>query len=241
MSQNDQGLFGLFDHGEWPNVLVLSAGGYGHVALPLLKQEEPVWGSAGSRGFTGEGFAAPLASRPYLASFTGTIKHGPGHLRERVAADLASGACAGGGSGNAHACRVYSGGDWREVMADSRVSLNPRGFGRTSYHLAETVQLGLVPLHVYADEAWVPYPDTVFPALGFTTDVGGLPALLDHLGGAEAEAILAAKEAAARSFRDSHFTCVLPPRVAPCGSSLHTFKNNCFVSCSRGATPSGLN
>lgn len=36
--QNDQGLKDLFDPAEYSNIMVLSSGGYGHVALPLLKQ-----------------------------------------------------------------------------------------------------------------------------------------------------------------------------------------------------------
>lgn len=38
--------------------------------------------------------------------------------------------------------------EWREVMADSFASMCPRGFGRTAYHLMETLQQGLVPVHV---------------------------------------------------------------------------------------------
>ena len=38
--------------------------------------------------------------------------------------------------------------EWRAVMAASRASLAPRGFGRTSYHLMETLQMGLLPVYV---------------------------------------------------------------------------------------------
>ena len=44
-------------------------------------------------------------------------------------------------------------------MANSQTSLVPRGFGRTAYHLVETLQMGLVPIYVYDDIPWVPYAD----------------------------------------------------------------------------------
>ena len=40
-----------------------------------------------------------------------------------------------------------------------RFSLCPRGFGRTSFRLAETVGAGRVPVFVYSDQLWVPYRD----------------------------------------------------------------------------------
>jgi len=68
LSQNDVGLEGVFDlRREYPNILVLSAGGYGHVAVPLLKQDElPLSAETTPQRL-------PLASRPLLASYTGNI------------------------------------------------------------------------------------------------------------------------------------------------------------------------
>jgi hypothetical protein len=59
-------------------------------------------------------------------------------------------------------------------MADSQSSLVPRGFGRTAYHLMETLQMGLVPIYVYDDTPWVPYAD-LFQDLGYVTQVKHLP------------------------------------------------------------------
>ena len=59
---------------DFPNILVLSAGGYGHVPIPLLKwMPEPL-------------AKAPMASRQHLISFVGNTMHGPGHptLRNRM-------------------------------------------------------------------------------------------------------------------------------------------------------------
>jgi hypothetical protein len=66
--QHDEGLDSReqtdarLDYLHVPNLLVLSAGGYGHVAVPLLKQPEA-------------GAPPPMLGRPLLASFVGTMQH----------------------------------------------------------------------------------------------------------------------------------------------------------------------
>ena len=72
--------------------------------------------------------------------------------------------------------RYYYGPAWRETMAQSIVSLAPR-CSRTAYHVAETLQLGLLPVHVYSDRPWLPYPH-LYARVGFTSSVLGLPSLL---------------------------------------------------------------
>ena len=94
--------------------------------------------------------------------------------------------------------------EWRAVMAASRASLAPRGFGRTSYHLMETLQMGLVPIHVYTDVPWVPYA-RVFARIGFAANVSGLPAVMHALHRMSA-AELEEREALAVRLRGSHFS-----------------------------------
>jgi hypothetical protein len=91
-------------------------------------------------------------------------------------------------------------------MASSRAQLCPRGYGRTSYHVAEAIQMGLAPIHVYTDFPWVPYHDTIFPQLGYTAQLANLSALLDHLKAPDSLAELKAKEAAALKYSQSHFS-----------------------------------
>lgn len=88
-------------------------------------------------------------------------------------------------------------------MAQSRFSLCPRGFGRSSYHVAETLQLGLVPIHVYSDRPWLPY-ERIFESCGFATSVFGLPLLLWRLASLS-DAELLAREARALQLAASHF------------------------------------
>ncbi|KAJ1456137.1 hypothetical protein M885DRAFT_518142 [Pelagophyceae sp. CCMP2097] len=166
------------------NVLVLSAGGYGHVALPLLKQVEP------------RNNQRNPADRGFFVSFVGSLHTAPCREAMREAVERSS-----------VGVRVFVGQapDWRQVMADSRFSLCPRGFGRTSYHLAETMNMGLVPIHVYADVPWVPYP-ALYRRYGFLARADELPALLQSFRHNVTDAALKRREAAVLAFSESHFT-----------------------------------
>jgi len=52
-----------------------------------------------------------------------------------------------------------------------------RRFGRTAYHLMETIQMGFIPIYVYSDEPWVPYA-ALFPAVGFVANLATVPSAL---------------------------------------------------------------
>jgi hypothetical protein len=57
----------------------------------------------------------------------------------------------------------------------------PWVYGRSAYHLMETVQMGLVPVDVYYpnDVAWMPYAD-LFQEIGYVTDAASLPNLIQN-------------------------------------------------------------
>ena len=120
---------------------------------------------------------APMASRQHLISFVGNTMHGPGHptLRNRMKYMLWSAA-----KEHNVSTKAYHGSDWRNVMVSSRMSLVPRGNGRTSFHLAETLHLGLVPIYVYSYTPWIPY-EHLFPEIGFSVQLNGLPDLMKRL------------------------------------------------------------
>jgi hypothetical protein len=85
--------------------------------------------------------------------------------------------------------RYYHGKEWRPIMTDSRVSLVPRDFGRTAYHLMETLQSDLMPLFVYDDTPWISYVTLYHEKkLGYSSTVKGQ------------------QEARIASYRQSHFT-----------------------------------
>ena len=93
---------------------------------------------------------------------------------------------------------------WHQVAGNSKVSLCPRGFGRTSFRLFEILQLGLIPVHVYWDIPWLPYPD-LYKNIGFSTDLEGLPELLKKISDMDLQE-LEHMEKRIRSFKATHFT-----------------------------------
>jgi hypothetical protein len=165
--QNDDGFPGhnrLFQQIQKEyNIVVLSSGGYGHVAIPLLKQTEKLANNRYRK--------VPVHLRHHLVSYVGSLQHAPQDMRSRMMNVV--------GYDGAH---YYYGRRWRRVMQDSKFSLCPRGFGRTSYHVMETLQMGLIPIQVYLDNdiPWIPYP-TLLENLTFTTPLKDLPLLLERL------------------------------------------------------------
>lgn len=66
---------------------------------------------------------------------------------------------------------------------DTLFNLAPQGFGRTSFRLAEVVQVGRIPVYIYNDVPWVPYvgsPLSVYE-LGYVGRVRHLEPLIKHL------------------------------------------------------------
>ena len=118
--------------------------------------------------------------------------------------------------------RVYIGygsrEEWLRVAEQSKLSLCPRGYGRSAFRVAEMLQLGHVPVYVYeeGDVPWVPYRDTIFQEVGFVVNLTGLVALLEGIEGDSRSAgdwqpnhsdtQIEAMEAAAVKYRESHFS-----------------------------------
>jgi hypothetical protein len=52
--------------------------------------------------------------------------------------------------------------DWQRIVARSRFTLAPRGMGKTSYRVAEAIQLESLPIYGYIrwTTLWVPYEDS---------------------------------------------------------------------------------
>jgi hypothetical protein len=112
VNQNDDGFVGrcseFSDLQSRYHITVLSAGGYGHVPIPLLKQPEPSLSKV------------PPSERKHFISYVGSNKNAPEHMRQIMISQ-----------GN----HYYHGEKWRNVMAQSKFQLCPRGYGRTSYHI----------------------------------------------------------------------------------------------------------
>lgn len=177
---------------ELPNVLVLSAGGYGNVPIPLFKQPEALLSKK---------FWKRMEDRKFLTSYMGSEGNAPKDMRKKMIKDVKKAA-------SALQVKVHTGfgspDEWHAVAGNSKASLCPRGYGRTAFHLFEILQLGLVPIHVFLDVPWLPYRD-MFPSIGFSTDVKGLPALMEQIKGMETSQ-LESMEEKIKSLRESHFT-----------------------------------
>ena len=160
VSQNADGFVGRceeFQHLQDKfHITVLSAGGYGHVPIPLLKQQEirrP---------------KIPLNEREHLISYVGSAKNAPNRMRETIV-DMEN-------------IYYYYGDNWRDVMRQSKFSLCPRGYGRTSYHVMEVLQMGLIPIQVYLgeDRPWLPYGN-LMKNISYAVAIEQLPNLIDEL------------------------------------------------------------
>jgi hypothetical protein len=135
-----------------------------------------------------------MKDRKWLLSFAGTLTNGP--IRKQMHEYLE-------GKAN-ETYTFYAGDDWRSVMKDSCVSLAPRGTGRTSYRLMEILQAGFIPVHIYSDIPWVPYPK-IFSNLGFSASIDNLPELLDILRKMTVEDF-EQREVTIESYRESHLS-----------------------------------
>ncbi|CAE7306603.1 unnamed protein product [Symbiodinium sp. CCMP2592] len=193
VSQNDDGIFGhpdrklAFRQTDFPNMLVLSAGGYGHVPLPLFKQiEAPVQ-------------AAPIPERTYAVSFMGSINHGPKGTRSVMKAMAER-----WGKLRNKTVKIGFGKDWKEVMTNTTLNLSPRGFGRNAYRTEELFQMGFIPVYIHEKGPWLFYRDLwTEEKIGFFSTPGGLESTLDRALSDMPK--LMDMERRIRAMRDTHF------------------------------------
>lgn len=67
------------------------------------------------------------------------------------------------------------------VMSQSRYTLAPRGYGKTSFRLYEALRLGSIPIYIY-DEPWLPYTEWVdWTQMAVLVHVDDLETLYDRI------------------------------------------------------------
>eukprot|EP00668_Euglena_longa_P031456 GGOE01040659.1.p1 GENE.GGOE01040659.1~~GGOE01040659.1.p1 ORF type:complete len:385 (-),score=87.58 GGOE01040659.1:357-1511(-) len=130
VSQHDCGLHQFMT--MYPNIIVLSAGGNGHVPIPLLMRE-----------FSAPPLAAP---RPLGVAFQGTLRY--------PARKMLVDAVARGGVSVEVRPRGTS---YDRLLQEATFSLAPVGCGRTSFRLYEVLQSGSIPVYLYNDVPWLAY------------------------------------------------------------------------------------
>jgi len=144
-----QGDIGLREIGRaHPNILVLSAGGYGHVPIPLVRSEI-LWSKQPKEfhqeiGFFGAVHVTSHSSRPLILEEVNTAVN-------RLNLTYRQG----------------SGSSWMQDMNYTKFNLAPRGYGRSSFRFAESIQMGRIPIFLYDDIPWIPYQGTDISILTF--------------------------------------------------------------------------
>lgn len=58
--------------------------------------------------------------------------------------------------------RDGQGPQWVEDMSGTKFNLAPRGYGRSSFRFAESIQMGRIPVFLYNDIPWIPYQGSEF-------------------------------------------------------------------------------
>eukprot|EP01039_Chlorochromonas_danica_P004126 gene4126-4525_t len=144
ISQGDVGLgkIGI----RYPNILVLSAGGFGHIPIPLVK-----------------GLLSPSPPPPPPATTTTypTTIGFYGNIRQSIRSAMFDIIKQEANKFNL-TYRDGQGSTWIEDMKNTKFNLAPRGYGRSSFRFAESIQLGRIPVFLYNDIPWIPYQGTKF-------------------------------------------------------------------------------
>jgi hypothetical protein len=118
------------------DVLIFSSGGIGDYPIPLINNPHN----------------KTERNRDIFASFVGII-NGRHRIREKLRDSLI----------NNTDYRILEniGFDaFRETMERSIFSLCPRGYGKTSFRINESLNLGSIPVYVY-DDPWIPFNDEI--------------------------------------------------------------------------------
>lgn len=65
--------------------------------------------------------------------------------------------------------------------ANTAFNLSPRGFGRASFRLAEIIHIGRIPVYLFDDLPWVPYPGSNVSAdsIGYLAQSGSLRKIVE--------------------------------------------------------------
>ena len=95
---------------------------------------------------------------------------------------------------------------WQHVMSQTIFNLAPRGFGRASFRLAEIIQIGRIPVYVYDDIPWIPYP--------------GSPAGCDALG-----IVLKCTEGPSRVCENCEHSYCKPSKISAMMNALERFRS----------------
>ena len=151
-----------------PNVTIYSAGGTGHVPLPLIYEDMANTLELQPR--------KSFREKSVLCSFVGSITHA---VRQRMMQVLTN-------KTHFH----FSVDQWTNAVdaqkqihfiqstMNAKFCLAPRGYGRSSFRFFEAFQLGTVPIYVWDDIEWLPYKEFLdYSKFAISIHVSDLPTL----------------------------------------------------------------
>jgi hypothetical protein len=143
ISESDYGIAGCANTpGSVPsNILILSASGMGHIAVPWLQCNFP-----------------PPAKLYHNATHFVSFCGNPRSSRERkLLLEIARSALG-------RDLFEYRGNDWANVSMNSQFSLAPAGIAVGTYRTTELIRLGVIPIIATEAVHWLPY----YPALNWS-------------------------------------------------------------------------
>jgi hypothetical protein len=172
-----------------PNIFVLSQGGQGHVPLLLWLVE-----------------LFPFVQTPTVAErdafFIGTVR--PQSVRSTMQRIIARSPFNISFTTGHH--RPFR--EWVSLFSTSKFVLCPRGYGRNSFRLTETLQLGLVPVYVWDDLLWLPYYDSLnWSSFAVVAHIDDINETLRQLAETPMSTVIAMREKV-KSLYLSHFNSV---------------------------------
>jgi glycosyltransferase involved in cell wall biosynthesis len=116
------------------DIKIFASGGVGDYPIPLINQPHN----------------KVDRNKEIFASFVGMIS-GRHPIREKISQRFS-------GNPNFFISGNIGFNNFKEIMEKSIFSLCPRGYGKTSFRINESLNLGSIPVYIY-DEPWIPFSD----------------------------------------------------------------------------------
>ena len=152
---------GIVNDIEGLDLFIFSSGGVGHYSYPLNCLPHPPPRSD-----------HPL-DRDFIYSFVGAIR-GRHQVRQKMNSSLPI-------RPDVFISERLSFGDFQAVLHRSLFSLCPRGYGKTSFRICESLQAETIPVYIY-DDPWIPFNDMVpFEEYGILCHIDDIDSLDQRL------------------------------------------------------------
>jgi hypothetical protein len=170
VSQANRGL-SMFTY-DFPNVIVINSGGVGNIPIPLVRGNLPYQSPYNQQTNMKMKMKVKVNKNtlkpfPVDIGFYGSAGHSSS--RKKVLGSIQSAVDQINNNYNQNRKKkremiyesaMYPSPEWIVKVDNTSFVLAPRGFGRQTFRLAETIQIGRIPIYVYDDYPWLPYQDT---------------------------------------------------------------------------------